>query len=146
MVIADGGACAWLFIETRATRAYQAHAPKIKRNAPKKNFALARQVGLRSSSVLLFSKPLLVIADKRLFINSTRVNFGALFIYLAEKNFPKLSIRTQQRIHDRTAKSFAKIRVFDNAYPLARFALIFLNFYVHPDHAPFIYPYCRIKI
>ncbi len=28
MVIADGGACAWLFIETRATRAYQAHAPK----------------------------------------------------------------------------------------------------------------------
>jgi len=80
MVIADGGACAWLFIETRATRAYQAHAPKTKRNAPKKNFALARQVGLRSSSVLLCSKPLLVIADKRLFINSQRVNFGVLFI------------------------------------------------------------------
>ncbi len=80
VVMTGCGACAWLFIETRATRAYQAHAPKIKRNAPKKNSALARQVGLRSSSLLLFSKPLLVIADKRLFIYPPRVNFGVLFI------------------------------------------------------------------
>ena len=52
VVMTGCGACAWFFIETRAMRAYQAHAPKTKQSAPKKNSALARQVGLRSSSVL----------------------------------------------------------------------------------------------
>ena len=119
--------------------------PKNQAKRTEEELRPSRQVGLRFSSLLLFSKPLLVIADKRLFIDSPRVNVGALFIYLAENNFPKLSIRTQQRIHDRTAKSFAEIRIFYNAYPLACFALIFINSHIHSSHAPFICHYSRKK-
>ena len=116
VVIGDSGACAWLFIESRAMRANQAHAPKTKPNATKKNSALAMQVGLRFSSLLSFTHPFFVIPNKRSFVYSMRVHTGAFFIYFAQYNAPQLSIFSTQRIYHCRPEQPTKIRVFDYPY------------------------------
>ena len=147
VVIGDDGACAWLFIESRAdAREPSTHPTNMKQKRNEEELRPSKPAGLRFSSLLLFSQPRFIITDKCLFVDPVRINFDTFFIECRQNVSPQLPIFPFQRIHHRTTKFFTKIRVFYNTHPLACFALVFLHFYNHPDHSPFIYPNRRIKI